>query len=219
MSSNDSKAVDSLLSRVDHLVYGTPELNRGIDEIARLTGVRASPGGQHPGGGTHNALLRLGPTAYLEIIAPDPEQPAPRQPRAFGIDGLTESKLVTWAANGTDLEQFRQAALRHGVQLGEVHAGSRKTPDGAMLSWRSTSLSAMIANGVVPFFIDWGNSSHPSQAAATGLTLLGLRGEHPEPAKVRDILRKLGISLPVSEGPTAALVAVIQGPLGRVELC
>jgi hypothetical protein len=36
------------LSRVDHLVYATPDLNRGIDEIERLTGVRATPGGQHP---------------------------------------------------------------------------------------------------------------------------------------------------------------------------
>jgi hypothetical protein len=57
----------SLLPRVDHLVYATPDLDRGIDEIEKLLGVRASPGGQHQGRGTRNALVALGPTAYLEI--------------------------------------------------------------------------------------------------------------------------------------------------------
>ena len=76
----------------------------------------------------------------------------------------------------------------------------------------------MLANGVVPFFIDWGGSPHPSQTSAGGLTLVGLRAEHPQAGKVRDTLTKLGISLPVSAGPKPALVAVIESPLGRVEL-
>src|SRR5215510_16378960 len=122
MSTGMSEPTDSnrLLSQVDHLVYATPDLNRGIDEIERLTGVRATPGGQHPGGGTRNALLALGPTSYLEIIAPDPDQPPPKTPRPFGIDSLTQSKLVTWAAKNNDLEHLRQDALRYGMQLGEA---------------------------------------------------------------------------------------------------
>lgn len=45
-----------LLSRVDHLLYATPDLNRGVEEIEKLIGVRATEGGQHPGRGTRNAL-------------------------------------------------------------------------------------------------------------------------------------------------------------------
>src|SRR5690349_1003202 len=80
--------------RVDHLVWATPDLNRGIDQIENLLGVRPTFGGRHLGRGTHNALLALGNDVYLEIIAPDPEQPDPPTPRAFGVDGVTEPRLV-----------------------------------------------------------------------------------------------------------------------------
>ncbi len=37
---------------VDHVVYATPDLERGMEEIERLTGVSPTLGGEHPGRGT-----------------------------------------------------------------------------------------------------------------------------------------------------------------------
>src|SRR5262245_57899287 len=195
MSTGMSEPTDSnrLLSQVDHLVYATPDLNRGIDEIERLTGVRASPGGQHPGGGTRNALVSLGPATYLEIIAPDPDQPAPANPRSFGIDSLKGSTLVTWAAKANDLEQLKLQAERNGVHLAPVSPGSRRRPDGVLLSWRTTRTVDAVGGGIVPFFIDWGKSPHPAQSAAGGLTLIDLRAEHPDAQRVQQILSALGL--------------------------
>ncbi len=209
---------DELLSRVDHLVYTTPDLNRGIEEIEKLLGVRASPGGQHPGRGTRNALVALGPTAYLEIFAPDPEQPQPKEPRPFGLDGLKESRLVAWFVNGSDLERLRDEAVRKGVPLGSVKSGSRKRPDGVKLSWQFTDPWAPVADGIVPFFIDWGDSPHPATTAAKGATLVGLRAEHPDAGGVHRMLRRLGLDLSVKQGKRPALIAVVKGPRGRVEL-
>ena len=210
--------MSELLRRVDHLVYATPDLSRGVEEIEALTGVRATPGGRHPDFGTQNALLALGPAAYLEIIAPDPELPDPAMPRPFGIDTLRASRLVTWAANCRDIHQIGQAAAACGVALGEVLDGRRQRPDGVTLSWRFTNPYAMIAGGVVPFFIDWGQSPHPAGAAKPGLALLDLHAEHPDPVPVRAFLQHLHLDLAVHEGPQPALVARIAGPAGVVEL-
>ena len=98
--SPEKPAPPGLLARVDHLVYAAADLDRGIEEIEKLLGVRAAIGGRHPGRGTRNALIALGPETYLEIIAPDPDQPAPASARSFGLDAVEKSRLVTWAAKG-----------------------------------------------------------------------------------------------------------------------
>jgi glyoxalase-like protein len=208
----------AFLARVDHLVYATPDLNRGVEEIERLLGVRASPGGQHPGRGTRNALLALGPLTYLEIMAPDPDQPPPETPRPFGIDRLKESRLVAWAANGHDLEHVFLEAAGKGVQLGKVISGSRQRPDGVTLSWQFTDPWTVVADGIVPFFIDWGQSPHPATSAATGASLVDLRAMHPDAHRVQQMLQLLGLDLPVQSGKRSALIAIINGPRGRVEL-
>ena len=217
-SQSEQTTSAELISRVDHVVYATPNLDRGIEEIEKLLGVRATAGGQHPGRGTRNALIALGPTAYLEIIAPDPEQPPPAEPRPFGIDGLTKSRLVAWFVKGRDLERLRSEAVRNGVPLGEVKSGSRRRPDGVELAWKFTDPWAPVADGIVPLFIDWGDSPHPAGTSAKGALLISLRAEHPDVQGVRGMLQRLGVDLPVEQGQSPTLVAVIEGPRGRVEL-
>ena len=212
------KASTQIISRVDHIVYATPDLNRGVEEIEKLLGVRATAGGQHHGRGTRNALLSLGPTAYLEIIAPDPEQPPPKEPRPFGLDELKESQLIAWFVKSRDLERLRDDAIRKGVPLGKVRSGSRRRPDGIQLSWKFTDPWAPVGDGVVPLFIDWGDSPHPALTAAKGATLVSLRAVHPDVRAVRAMLRHLGVDLSVERGLLPALIAVIEGPRGRVEL-
>lgn len=207
-----------VLAQVDHLVYATPDLQLGIDTAEKLFGVRATSGGQHPGLGTRNALIALGPASYLEIIGPDPQQPKPAGPRRFGIDELKAPHLLTWVAKGTSLDTFAADAKAHAVDLGAVIPGSRKRPDGVVLSWTYTDPQVVLVDRLIPYFIDWGASPHPSATAAKGVTLLGLRAEHPDAERVQKMLKQLGLDLHVTRGPKPSIIATFDSPRGRVEL-
>jgi len=208
----------TLLGRIDHLVYATPDLQLGIDTIEKQLGVKATAGGQHPGLGTRNALVALGPTSYLEIIGPDPEQPKPSGPRRFSIDDLRAPRIVRWVVKSNDLPAVAERAAKSGVTLGPIASGSRKRPDGVVLSWRYTDPAVVVADGQVPFFIDWGSSPHPALTAAKGATLIQLRAEHPEAPRVQKMLDALGLDLKVSQASTPAIIATIDSPRGRVEV-
>ena len=206
------------LSLVDHLVYAVPHLASASASLERRLGIRPSPGGRHEGRGTRNALIALGEKCYLEILGPDPEALAPDRPRWFGVDRLVAPRLAGWAAAGKELEAIVESAERHGVRLGAVETGGRRRPDGVLLSWHVTDPTPAVGDGIVPFFIDWGESRHPADAAPGGATLVGLRAEHPDPEKVSEMLAAVGVALEVRAAAAPALVAELDTPRGRVEL-
>ena len=214
----EAKASAVLLAKVDHLIYATPDLNLGIAALEKLLGVRATAGGQHLGRGTRNALIALGPSVYLEILGPDPDQPKPAHARWFGIDDLEAPRLAAWSAKATNLDKFASEAAKRGVNLGAVSSGSRQRPDGVTLTWRFTDPFTVVADRIVPFFIDWGQSPHPALSAAKGCTLIDFRAEHPEPNQVQQMLQQLGLDLPVQAAARPALVGLIAGVHGEVEL-
>jgi hypothetical protein len=211
-------ALAELIGRVDHILYAARDLAEGVERIEALLGVRAGPGGRHPAWGTHNALIGLGARTYLEIIAPDPEAPAPAVPRPLGLDTLAAPRLASWVAAATDLERVAAAARAHGVNLGEVMRRSRLRPDGATLQWTMTDPAAPREGGIVPFFIDWGDTPHPAASAPPGGRLIGLRARHPDAARVAGLLRALGLGLGVEHGDQPGLIATLETPRGRVEL-
>jgi Glyoxalase-like domain len=213
-----AQAMSDAVAVVDHLVYAGPDLRVATETIERLLGVKATPGGQHPGRGTRNALIALSPSTYIEIIGPDPEQPTPALPRPFGIDKLSGPKLVTWAAKESDLPRREKSAAANGVKLGALAEGSRQRPDGLLLRWTYTDPRTVVADGLVPFFINWGTTPHPAASAAGGVTLVGLKAQHPDPDRIRQTLGKLGLVMPVSAGASVSLMATIDCPRGRVEL-
>jgi glyoxalase-like protein len=203
---------------IDHLVYGTRNLDAAVEELEGRLGVRASPGGRHPGKGTRNALLALGPSTYLEILGPDWEQPDPDSGRWMGVEHLEEPRLVRWCAVHPDLDRLLRQAERAGLDLGKVQSGQRSQADGVSLSWRLTDPMAVPGHGTIPFFIDWGTSPHPAQSAAPGMTLLHLEVTHPRPAFIRGLFDSLDLDLPVHQSPHAAIIATLQTPNGTVEL-
>jgi hypothetical protein len=208
------------VTAVDHLLLGVNDLDRGIAWVEQRLGVRATIGGTHPGVGTRNALLSLGARHYLEIIAPDPAQSAYH----FHIDirALSEPRLITWAAVTNDVEAVAHAARNSGYQLLGPRAGSRQTPSGKLLRWKSLGvLNKLGAGGVepIPFFIEWApDSPHPSQDSPAGSELQSLDFQHPDPAALAAALKGLGVEGKVAQASTVRLTATLKTPKGPVKL-
>ena len=200
---------------VDHLIYAAPSLEVGMHKVEALLGARPVYGGQHLGQGTHNALLGLGQDVYLEIIAPDPAQPDVPRPLWIAADAITEPCLLYWAAKSNDLGSLVEKARSNGLELGEVSAGSRALPDGQMLSWQLTDPRANPADGIIPFFIDWGDALHPALGLPEAGTVLSLEARHPQAEKVQAQLKVLGLRLDVHHGPEPMLFARIRTPNGE----
>jgi hypothetical protein len=207
------------LSRIDHLVYAVQDLDQASARIAKILGTAPRFGGVHPGKGTQNALLSFKNEMYLELIAADPKQTHLAKPRNWRLDELEKDQLMGWAVRATDVPQQVQMARAAGVSIGEWRSGRRVRPDGIELQWINSDASVLLADGLLPFLIDWRDSPHPSQdAPASGLQIWDLYFEHPQAEQVAQQLAVLELSVPVSSAEKARMVAVLRGPKGCVEL-
>lgn len=205
-------------SRLDHLIYAVPDLDRGIDDVERLLGVRPMAGGRHEAFGTCNALIALGEEHYLELLAPDRSAAPPDGPRILGLDDVHEPALMAWIARADGIDGFAARVRSRGAALGDVLAGGRTKPDGSRVTWKCTDPAAVQVPGILPFFIDWGNTPSPAHSAPRGCSLVSFQAQHPQPVSMRAALERLELDLVVEEGTRPAFTAVIECPNGRVTL-
>lgn len=203
---------------IDHLVFATNDLQQDIDKIEALLGLSTVPGGSHPGMGTRNALLALGPKCYLEIIGPDPDQPEFQGTRIFGIDTIEQGKLVHWCVRRDGLTDFAQQVKSPGMELSDAIPMSRVITKGNRLDWELAFPTSFGREPALPFFIDWGSSTHPASECPEGAELKRFEIRHPDAEKINDALKVLSIEACAVEDPQFQLYALIKCPRGEVEL-
>ena len=175
---------------IDHLVVTAPSLDSGAEHVRSLLGVAPGPGGAHPRMGTHNLLLRLGESLFLEVIAPDPAAPHPGRPRWFGLDEVAVPRLAAWVARTGDLGACPADVL---AECGAVETMTRGTRE-----WLITipADGRLPLDGALPMLIEWQVPRAPAGAglpeAGCALAALGLR--HSEPQRVRTLLARAGFA-------------------------
>ena len=210
--------MDEFPNNLDHLVYTAPTLEEGIKEIESILGIKPVMGGKHPNYGTHNALLSLGETTYLEVIAPDPGLPAPKRGRLLDTAYNAKPKLTTWVLREEQIENMYSKALQNGLNLGNVESGKREKPNGTVLAWKLTDPYAFPMDGTVPFLISWGETPHPAKSVTRAGELVGFEIQHPNPKKVRESLKTLGVNIKITKGKKPKIIAKIRTENGIVLL-
>ncbi|MFA7281745.1 MAG: VOC family protein [Sterolibacterium sp.] len=202
---------------IDHIVVTAPTLEGGAEFVRQVLGVLPQAGGEHSSMGTHNLLLRLGDSLFLEVISANPKAPEPSRPRWFALDTLrpnTAPKLSVWVARTPDI---RSATSVCSEALGNIEPMSR-----GALDWLITipADGALPLNGIAPALIEWQTEAHPAAKLQDhGLSLAKLELFHPEPERISRMLLSLGLEGPLSVSPvcgenTACMVAHINTPQG-----
>jgi hypothetical protein len=213
------------MNNLDHIVIAAATLQQGVDYVHSSLGVKIPKGGVHQTMGTHNHLMQLGNDAYLEVIAIDPEATTPTQPRWFGLDTTLmraairhKPRLITWVMNTADIHQLVD---RTDFDLGAPTALSRDN-----LKWEIAlpDDGRLLADGMLPYCIQWQSKPHPSQAMTnSGCLLQSLTIHHNRPRWISDRLDAMEAShlvhveaLPDNKSPY--LSATIDTPTGSVTL-
>lgn len=179
---------------LDHVLIAVTDLEAAARDFESRHGLASVDGGRHRDFGTANRIIPLGST-YLELVAV--VDPAAAAASSFGwwVDrGATdEGRLIGWAVRTSALDEVAGR-----LEL-PIRSGSRVTPSGTELRWRSAGIDEAIAEPCLPFFIEWDEgvpypgSVEGPRAAIARLVLggsvdrvAGWLGEHMLPIRVID---------------------------------
>ena len=203
--------------RLDHLMYGGADLDESIKRFAFLSGVTADRGGSHPGRGTRNALVSLGPGIYLELMAPDPAQ------SLNGTFGMTfvqiaRPQIHTYIVKGEELERIRAKLAEFKIDS-EIRDMTRKTLQGDLLRWRLVIPHSNPYGELIPRFIDWMGTPHPSETSVSGCSLVSFEIGHPEADALMRIMKSLDFEVDaVSRSDAPFFLARMRTPKGNLTL-
>ena len=155
-------SADPVRLDIDHVLIATRDLATAASQMEARYGLASIAGGLHPGWGTENRIVPLGET-YLELVSVVDETEATQS--AFGRWVASGARFlllpIGWAVR---TEQIDSVARRLGLS---IRAGSRRTPAGDLLQWRSAGVEEVAAESSLPFFIDWhAGTPHPGRAPA-----------------------------------------------------
>ena len=170
-------------------------------------------GGQHRDWGTANRIVPLG-SSYLELVAVvDPRVAAGSSFGRWVGDGATDSgRPIGWAVRTSGLDEI---AGRLGLT---ARGGSRVTPSGEELRWRSAGGDEAIAEPCLPFFIEW----------ADGVRLPGTENSRPatisrlvlegNPDRLAGWLGEHSLPIRVIDGPAEVAAVVVSTAAGEIIL-
>src|SRR5689334_16707634 len=120
-----------MIRAIDHIVILVSDLAAAVADYITL-GFTVTPGGEHTGGATHNALVIFADDTYLELIAFKRADPGHRWwPHVAAGEGLIDFALLPGA-----IEQDIADARARGLAVEGPTPGGRLRPDGQQVAWQ-----------------------------------------------------------------------------------
>lgn len=158
---------------IDHIVLGIQDLERGTEEVHRLTGVKPKFDGRNAADGTHSAIIALGDKTFLEIRAPDPKADTSAidpELAAKSRDRLENYAALTpfgWAIGTGNVELSRNLSTRAGSRVTDTFEGARSRSMSREINWTWFGVRSPEST-VSPIFVHWHDAKKRPQDRAPG---------------------------------------------------
>lgn len=184
------------------MLMAVSDLAAAGKEIEIRYGLASIEGGRHPAWGTANRIVALG-ESYLELVAVVDASKAAGNPFGRWVASGASSTLqpLGWAVRTSRIDEIARR-----LDL-PVHAGSRATPGGEVLRWRSAGIDQATAEPSLPFFIEWDpHTQFPGQAAIyhrAGTAKISKLVLHADPGRLRGWLGDHQLPIVVRTGKPA----------------
>lgn len=184
--------MENSLPVLDHIGLWCSDLETSAARFETLLDIAVEPGGRHDGQGTWNKLVGATNGTYLELIGRDPEQTSVGSIiEAVGDQADLTSCLIAFRT--ADLDGVHARALEVGATSLGVQSMSRAGADGATISWRLLFIRH-VDHPILPFFIDWQSTPHPSSRLKPSLSLAPPIFQSPHPEPMQGLLKHLGVT-------------------------
>ena len=198
---------------LDHVLIAVTDLEAAARDFESRHGLASVDGGRHRDFGTANRIIPLGST-YLELVAVVDAGAAAASSFGWWVDrGATdEGRLIGWAVRTSALDEIAGR-----LEL-PIRSGSRQTPAGIELRWRSAGIDEAIAEPCLPFFIEWEDGvPYPGAVEAPRATIVGLVLEG-NADRVAGWLGEHTLPIRVIDGPAEVAAVVLSTPSGQIIL-
>ncbi|MFK7935194.1 MAG: VOC family protein [Saprospiraceae bacterium] len=207
------------MRKIDHIVYSVPDLEAAIIDLEKRLGVPIQSGGRHLNKGTKNAVLNLGNSCYLEILAADESNTDIAPPRWMGVDLIDQAQMTRWCIKSDDLNKDGQILQNINPALGQQWNGERQLQNGDFLRWKMNLPLATPAVDVLPFMCDWSNTAvHPTEQLVENCELIAMRFYHPKPESIQPYFNALQVEIKIAYAKEERIEADIKCPNGIITI-
>lgn len=209
---NDVDLEDNVL---DHIVLAVPDLEAAMDLFEEIAGIRPTPVGPLQGLGAKTAHIGMDENRYLELLAPDLDNPGPLGDELAKLDKGTITPYY-YSIRSSEVSRLIEGYIYDVLGWDPDHiAMVQALPDRSIRQWDMLTMYGHDVGGVAPCYVKWKDPTHhPTATIALKATLTSCTVQAPRRHDVHKLITGVG-GITVKYGPPFLEVAITspKGPL------
>ncbi|KAL3912237.1 MAG: hypothetical protein SGILL_006962 [Bacillariaceae sp.] len=209
---NDVQLDDNVL---DHVVLAAPDLEKAMQQFEKLTGIAPTHVGPLQGLGAKTAHVGLDNNRYIEILAPDDEDPGPLGEE---LKKLEDGSLTPYhyAIRSSEVSRLIEGYVYDVLGWDPDHiAMVQALPDNSLRQWDLLTMYGHDMGGAAPYYVKWNDHArHPTASIPLNATLTLCKVRVPEHHDVHKLITGVG-GLDIEYGDPL-LECILETPNGPV---